>query len=81
MAISPTLTAPKHFSVNPIERRIIMTHNEKTVTLKLKRIDVCDLLLACTLISAESNATKWDKLHDKLKQILVDFDEKNFKAE
>ena len=58
-----------------------MTHNEKTVTLKLKRIEVCDLLLACTLISAESDAQRWDKLHDKLKQILEEFDEKNFKAE
>ena len=58
-----------------------ISHNQKTVTLKLKRIDICDLLLACTLISAESDATKWDKLHDKLEQILIDFDEKNFTAE
>lgn len=56
-------------------------HNQKTVTLKLKRIDICDLLLACTLISAESNAQKWDKLHDKLATILEEFDEKNFTAE
>ena len=56
-------------------------HNLKTVTLKLKRIEICDLLLACTLISAESNAEKWDKLHDKLEQILIEFDEKNFTAE
>ena len=58
-----------------------MTHNEKIVTLKLRRIDVCDLLLACSLISAESDAQKWDKLHEKLKQILDDFDEANFKEE
>ena len=52
-------------------------HNQKTVTLNLKRIDLCDLLLACTLISAQSNAQKWDKLHDKLEQIIIDFDENN----
>ena len=56
-------------------------YNQKTVTLKLKRIEICDLLLACTLISAETNAERWDKLHDKLATILEEFDEKNLKAE
>ena len=54
-----------------------LTHNEKTVTLKLKRIEVCDLLLATTLIANESDATKWHRLHDKLKEILEAFDEQN----
>jgi hypothetical protein len=67
--------------VNPIERRIIMTHNEKTVTLKLKRIDVCNLLIACTALSDGEHREHWKLLHDKLEQILVDFDEKNFKGE
>ena len=53
-------------------------HNEKTVTLKLKRIEVCDLLLATGLIANETDATKWDLLHSKLKEILDDFDKKNF---
>lgn len=53
------------------------THNEKTMTLKLKRIDVCNLILACTIISSESDATKWRRLHDTLKQALDEFDEKN----
>ena len=52
--------------------------NEKTVTMKLKRIEVCDLLLATGLIANETDGTRWDKLHAKLKQILDDFDEKNF---
>lgn len=52
--------------------------NQKTVTLKLKRIELCDLILATTIIKHESNATKWGLLHDKLKQILNEFDEKNF---
>jgi hypothetical protein len=55
-----------------------MTYNERTVNLKLKRIEVCDILLALTLIKQESNATKWGRLHDKVKEILDDFDEKNF---
>lgn len=53
------------------------THNEKTMTLKLKRIDVCNLILACTIISRESDATKWKNLHDTLTQALDEFDEKN----
>ena len=53
-------------------------HNEKTVTLKIKRIELCDLLLATTSLSHSTEAKKWKILHDKLKQILDDFDEKNF---
>ena len=53
--------------------------NHKTITLKLKRIEVCDLLLACISVSSTlhndgQSAEKWDALHDKLKQILADFD-------
>ena len=52
--------------------------NEKTVTVKLKRIELCDLLLACTALDSTSddNTTKWSKLHDKLRDILDDFDSK-----
>lgn len=49
--------------------------NEKTMTLKLKRIEVCDLLLALTLVSQNSDAKKWKKLHAKIKQALSEFDE------
>jgi hypothetical protein len=52
-------------------------HNYKTVTLKLNRIEVCDLILATTLLKHESKAEKWGLLHDKLKAILEDFDEKH----
>lgn len=51
--------------------------NEKTVTLKIKRIDLCDLILATTSLKHSTKAEKWGLLHDKLKQILNDFDEKN----
>ena len=54
-----------------------MTYNQKTVTLKLKRIEVCDLLLACTLIGNECDGEKWETLHDKLSDILADFDDKH----
>lgn len=52
------------------------TINQKTVTLKLKRIDLCNLLLATTVLKGRSDAQKWRDLHDKLQQILHDFDEK-----
>ena len=52
--------------------------NQKTVTVKIKRIELCDLLLACTVISdSNPEAKKWEALHDKLKQILEEFDRKN----
>ena len=52
--------------------------NEKTVTVKIKRIELCDLLLACTTLDVltDENTKKWAKLHDKLKEILDDFDSK-----
>lgn len=52
--------------------------NEKIVTVKIKRIELCDLLLACTALDdvIDENTTKWAKLHDKLKEILDDFDSK-----
>ena len=56
-----------------------MTANEKTVAMKIKRIDLCDLMLACTALDSatDENTTKWAKLHDKLAAILDEFDEKN----
>ena len=51
--------------------------NQRTVTLKLKRIDVCNLLLATTSLSEDENREHWKALHDKLKEILDDFDAKN----
>lgn len=55
--------------------------NQKTVSLKLKRIEICDLLLACTAISDSQKhdgqtAQKWDDLHNKLKAILEEYDKK-----
>ena len=55
--------------------------NQKTISLKLKRIDVCDLMLACLAVSDAmkqdgQTAEKWDALHDKLEKIINEFDEK-----
>lgn len=51
--------------------------NDEIMDLRLKRIDVCDLLLAC--IAAEEisggEAKKWLKLHDKLRKQLKEFDD------
>ena len=54
-----------------------MTYNEKKVTLELRRIDICDLLIACTAAEHNSDADKWEALHDKLSNILADFDDKH----
>ena len=55
--------------------------NQRTVTAKLKRIEICDLLIACTVIADAAQrdgetGQKWIDLHDKLRQILDDFDAK-----
>jgi len=52
--------------------------NQKTVTVKMKRIELCDLLVACTALDKETSADnhKWAKLHDKLKAVLDEFDNK-----
>ena len=55
--------------------------NQKTVIVKLKRIELCDLLIACTSVSESLerdgvSAKKWNDLHDKLRAILDEFDKK-----
>lgn len=48
--------------------------NARIVTAKLKRIELCDLMIACTIVGESANAEKWSHLHDHLKQILDEFD-------
>lgn len=54
-----------------------MMHNQKEMTITLKRIEVCDLLIACLSAqqSANDGGKKWEKLHEELKNQLRDFDE------
>ncbi len=59
----------------------MLTLNQRTVTAKLQRINICDLLIACDAVSNAlknegKTSKKWDDLHDKLKSILDDFDSK-----
>jgi hypothetical protein len=51
-----------------------MTSNEYTYTAKIKRRELCDLLIACDLLSQGND--KWSTLHDKLKAQLDEQDEK-----
>jgi hypothetical protein len=53
--------------------------NEKTLTVSMKRIDLCNLMLACTStaqrVEADGRtAQKWRNLHDQLKAALDSFD-------
>jgi hypothetical protein len=54
-----------------------MTYNQRTMNVKLERIEICDLLIACTMLEQETDAKKWGDLHDKLMATLEAFDEKN----
>ena len=52
--------------------------NERTVSVKIRRIDLCDLILACAVLDSKVGqvTSKWLKLHDKLFAILNEFDSK-----
>lgn len=51
-------------------------NNYKNCTIKITRIELCDLLLACWAAEEKSGAEKWAKLHDKLRAQLDAIDEK-----
>ena len=55
-----------------------MMLNKKTMTIKLRRGDVCDLLLACSYVgkNADGDGEKWKKLHGLLMEQLEAFDAK-----
>ena len=52
-----------------------MRNNFKT-TIEVKRIDICDLMLACLAAKEAANdeGKKWDRLHDLLKEQLNELD-------
>jgi hypothetical protein len=54
-------------------------NNSRTVTVKITRRELVDLLVACATCSENVNdpANKWNKLHDKLREQLALFDLKN----
>lgn len=45
-------------------------------SINLRRIDICNLMMACTLTKQTANdgGKKWDKLHDLLKAKLDEMD-------
>lgn len=55
-----------------------MNTNNRTMTVKMKRRDLCDLMIACTVMSAREGS-KWVELHDMLMEQLFDFDERIIK--
>ena len=51
--------------------------NMHTITIKLERMKVIDLMLACSLVAASDGAgKKWSYLHDELKAAVDASDEK-----
>lgn len=52
--------------------------NEKTVSVKIRRRDLCELILACGVLDNKvgQDTSKWLKLRDKLSAILEEFDSK-----
>lgn len=51
--------------------------NDFKTTLQLRRIDICDLMLACLAAKelANDDGKKWIRLHDELKRQLNELDE------
>lgn len=56
--------------------------NEFKTTLQVKRIDICDLMLACLAAKelANDDGKKWVRLHDELKRQLNELDAQLEKA-
>ena len=56
-----------------------MSNNQKTVSVKITRCELIDLLLACTEIeySQEQRPNKWTSLHRKLYDQLKQYDSKH----
>ena len=50
--------------------------NSFKTTIQLKRIEICDLMLACLAAKelANDEGKKWDRLHDNLKAQLAELD-------
>ena len=50
--------------------------NQFKTTIEVRRIDICDLMLACLAAKdiAGDGGAKWDALHDKLKTQLDELD-------
>lgn len=54
----------------------IFAENQRTVTLKLKRIDVCNILIALRACDRCTEETKFAPVHQKVLEQLKEHDEK-----
>lgn len=51
--------------------------NERTVNVKISRFELCDVLLALTMLDDNYDySTRFKALHDKLREQLDEFDKK-----
>jgi len=53
--------------------------NNSIINIELTRIEVCDLLIACTTTrnTANDGGRKWERLHDNIKQQLKETDKEH----
>lgn len=52
--------------------------NEFKTTIQVTRLDICDLMLACSLVRGNltnGNGEKWEKLYNELERHLDELDE------
>lgn len=52
--------------------------NEFKTTIQVTRLDICELMLACSLVRgnlSNGNGEKWDKLYNELERQLDELDE------
>lgn len=50
--------------------------NQRTITVKMKRLELCDLLVALSVVTENGASDKYKRLHDELIKQLDEFDEK-----
>lgn len=51
-----------------------MLRNHRMMTLKLTRMDVCNILIALTATKEANDGQRWDEVHEKVKLALTEFD-------
>ena len=51
-----------------------MLRNHRMMTLKLTRMDVCNILIALTATKEANDGQRWGEVHEKVKLALMEFD-------
>ena len=70
---------PNHGNGNPKTEEADMDNNHKTVSVRVKRLELINLMIACTglrfdMTLDEGSRQRWGELHDKLKTQLDSWD-------